>query len=420
MSQEISDKIRPELLGVLPSGKRERDPRLDFFRGLAMLFIFIAHIPENYWSRFIPGRFGPSDATEMFVFCSGFAAAIAFGGTFRRSGFGTGTARIIIRCVQIFFAHLGLFFAVAAVSAYGDAEIFGGDYINKMNLGFFFDHTGEALIGLFTLTYVPNYFDIMPMYIGVLAMVPIVMFLARFNPWLAAAFSLGLYIATWIWDLGFSAEPFSDREWFFNPLAWQVLFFSGFAISSGWVKTPKPNKVLLTVCVVFILVLVPFSNWSIIYGFPDLISSNPDFSMDKIRLEHLRVGYAKTNFGLLRWAQFFALAYICASMLKGREHILKSRYLRPIIVTGQQALPVFILSMTLSWIGGMVLDLVGRDAVGLPLVNISGLIILIVFAYAMSWIKAAPWTKKTAPVAVDNSQETVSTSSRVEKTLAAH
>src|SRR3546814_2318146 len=70
-----------------------RDPRLDFFRGVAMLIIFVAHVPDNPWAGFIPARFGWSDATEMFVFCSGFAAAIAFGGSFATAGFGYGTVR---------------------------------------------------------------------------------------------------------------------------------------------------------------------------------------------------------------------------------------------------------------------------------------------------------------------------------------
>ena len=57
-----------------------RDPRLDFYRGLAMFIILVAHIPVNAWAGWIPARFGFSDATEIFVFCSGMASAIAFGG----------------------------------------------------------------------------------------------------------------------------------------------------------------------------------------------------------------------------------------------------------------------------------------------------------------------------------------------------
>jgi hypothetical protein len=62
-----------------PLSSPQRDPRLDFFRGLAILIIFIAHIPENPWANYTPGRFGFSDAAEIFIFVSGFAVALAFG-----------------------------------------------------------------------------------------------------------------------------------------------------------------------------------------------------------------------------------------------------------------------------------------------------------------------------------------------------
>ncbi|WP_299371216.1 OpgC family protein [uncultured Kiloniella sp.] len=366
---------------TIGSVKKERDPRLDFFRGVAMLIIFVAHVPGNFWAKFIPARFGPSDAAEMFVFCSGFAAAIAFGGTFRRSGFLMGTMRIVIRCVQLYVAHLGLFFVLATVCAVATAYFVDFNYIGKLNLTYFFNNTPEALGALFTLTYVPNFFDIMPMYIGVLALVPVVILLARVHPYLVPVFSIALYAASWQLQLEFPAEPFSDRPWFFNPLTWQLLFFTGFAISAGWIKAPPPNKWLLIACIIFVLALVPISNWPIMRAIPEL---------KEIRTE-LILGFKKTNFGLLRWLHFLALAYICVTLLKGREQILRHRYFKPLIKCGQQALPVFLLGMTLSWIGGIVLDQIGREALGLTIVNLSGMSILIGYAYLMGWVKSSPW-----------------------------
>ena len=92
-----------------------RDPRIDFFRGLAFIIILIAHIPANWMARWIPARFGFSDATEMFVFMSGFAAGLAFGATFYKAGQWLGTARILYRAWQVYVAHLLLFFFVADV-----------------------------------------------------------------------------------------------------------------------------------------------------------------------------------------------------------------------------------------------------------------------------------------------------------------
>ncbi|MGB0904763.1 MAG: OpgC domain-containing protein, partial [Mangrovicoccus sp.] len=86
------------------SQTRIRDPRLDFFRGIAMFIILFAHIPGNWWTLWIPARFGWSDATEIFVFCSGMASAIAFGGAFARKGWWLGTARVAFRIWQVYWA----------------------------------------------------------------------------------------------------------------------------------------------------------------------------------------------------------------------------------------------------------------------------------------------------------------------------
>ena len=75
-----------ELKSIVGKTIGVRGTLADFFRGLAMYIILISHMPYNKWSNWIPGRFGFSDATEIFVFCSGMASAIAFGATFRRAG----------------------------------------------------------------------------------------------------------------------------------------------------------------------------------------------------------------------------------------------------------------------------------------------------------------------------------------------
>jgi len=55
-------------------------------------------------------------------------ASIAFGGTFLRQGWLIGTARIAYRCLQLYAAQIGMFFAVAVVVVigthwYGDTTI---------------------------------------------------------------------------------------------------------------------------------------------------------------------------------------------------------------------------------------------------------------------------------------------------------
>jgi hypothetical protein len=87
-----------------PAAKRPRDVRLDFFRGVCLVIIYIAHIFDNPWAQAIPARFGFSDATEIFVFCSGMASAVAFGTVFERRGMLIGIARIAHRCWQVYWS----------------------------------------------------------------------------------------------------------------------------------------------------------------------------------------------------------------------------------------------------------------------------------------------------------------------------
>jgi len=368
--------------------RRQRDPRLDFFRGVAMLIIFIAHVPRNHWSNFIPARFGFSDAAEMFVFCSGFAAAIAFGGTFIRAGFWHGTGRVLYRIWQLYTAHILVFFLIAGLMVAGNALFAEPNYINRLNLEFFFNETPKALLGLLTLTYVPNYFDIMPMYMGALLMIPVFMALARIHPWLAMGFSVTVYCANWMLDGGLPAHPNHDHlEWFFNPFGWQLVFFTGFAISRGWLTPPGFNRYLMAASVIFVIAAAPISHWWFFVGYQD---SLPFLSEWRDATLPWRV---KTDYGILRFIHFLALAYIVINLVRGREHLLLHKVCHPIRTVGQQALPVFLLNMWLAQLGGMVLDQIGRDQVTWALVNLTGLAIVVLFAYLVTAIKAEWWRK---------------------------
>lgn len=369
-------------------GRAPRDPRLDFFRGIAMLIIFIAHVPENLWANYIPARFGWSDATEMFVFCSGFAAALAFGSTFSKAGFAYGTARIGFRVWQIYVAHITMFIFIAAMvfaatALYGDTT----DYVDQLNLGWFFDNPGRGLMGLFTLTYVPNYFDILPMYIGALILVPAVMALARIHPAAALAFVAVVYASVHAFGLALPAHPDENGiAWFFNPLAWQLLFFTGFAFALGWLPAPRISRPWVIAAAVFVIACIPAAHWG--------------FAQDVPFLRWLReVVWGmqdKTDFGLLRYVHFLALAYLALAVVNPRLDALRSDWAKPIVTVGQNSLAVFLLSMGLSRVAGIVLDQIGRSTLTVSLVNIAGLSIVIGFAYWCTLLKKQPWRKLAA------------------------
>ena len=76
------------------AGLAIRDPRLDFFRGIAMFIILFAHTPGNAWTSWIPARWGLSHATEIFVFCSCMPSSIASGRSFVLAWWSLGPSRL--------------------------------------------------------------------------------------------------------------------------------------------------------------------------------------------------------------------------------------------------------------------------------------------------------------------------------------
>jgi hypothetical protein len=74
-----------------------RDLRLDFFRGIALFLIFIDHIPGNVLGHFTIQNIGFSDAAEIFIFVSGYTAALVYGRAMLKQGSIVATAKIFYR-----------------------------------------------------------------------------------------------------------------------------------------------------------------------------------------------------------------------------------------------------------------------------------------------------------------------------------
>ncbi len=399
-------------LGASAQGARVRDLRLDFFRGIAMFIILIAHTPGNFLTSWIPARWGFSDATEIFVFCSGMASAIAFGGAFDRMGWVLGSARVGFRVWQVYWAHVGLFFATLALTVWLTETGWGTrNYWGQLNLWMMFVESDKwenpnILLSFMTLRYVPNYFDILPMYMVVLILMPLVMFLSRFSLWYVAAF----VVAVWLLaqdalmtalgmphlHINFPAEPWTERQWFFNPFGWQLIFFTGFAFMRGWLPKPPVATWLIALAAVIVVANVPLSNIGV-----------REFGFEWARewRSEYKALIDKSDFGILRYTQFLALAYLAwvaagdrgARLLAHGSGALAQaweRMLAIILKVGQQSLAVFVVSMFTARIMGFAMDVLGRDTLTSLAVNLAGACVLIATAYIAGWFKSQPWRAK--------------------------
>lgn len=365
--------------------KRPRDPRLDVFRGIGMLIILLAHIPNDHWALWIPARFGFSDATEMFVFLSGMASAIAFGRLFNREGILMLSARVAHRIWQIYWSHICVFIVIATLMAVAGNNPEGTSYIESLNLVRLFTDPAPLLVGLMTLTYVPNYFDILPMYMVILALMPVMLLAERLNRYVPILLMAALWLSAQFSLVHFPAEPWSERPWFFDPFGWQLIFFLGFFLMRGTIATPPNTGWLMALAVTVVIATVPFAWYMVL-----------DASVFFRDAAHAILPLTdKTTFGLLRLIHFVALAYIAfhAVGAGGRRLVHPRIYpvTRVLMKVGQQSLAVFTTGMVIAQIIGIWLDHVGRTPLWMALANLTGFFLLITTAYLVAWFKATPW-----------------------------
>ena len=370
-----------------PQGRKTRDVRLDFFRGISLFVIFVSHVPYNPWAEFIPARFGFSDATEVFVFCSGLASAFAFARVFDSHGFGIGAARIAQRCWQIYWAHIGSFMVIVAAMIGADYLFGTGDlFLRQVGVQSFLEAQGGArFLGLMTLSYVPPYFDILPMYFVILALIPLMMALSRVHTALPMATSAVLWgIAGAHW-LELPRDPLIPGEaWFFNPFAWQLVFFTGFALKRGWLPTPPADRRLIALALAYVLICLPLS-WA------PALDWSPWLQDQRNALAAM---IDKTHVGPFRYLHFLSLAYLAMIAAGPGGSNLRGEAARVCATVGGQSLACFMAGLGLSFLASVPLTLLApATALDVAVVNLVGIGLIILTALAVTWFKSSPWQR---------------------------
>src|SRR5215467_8513084 len=204
-----------------------RDLRLDFFRGLALFSIFVDHVDWNsFVAQFTLQAVGFSDAAEVFIFISGYTAGMVYGRVIKQQGLLRAGMRIYHRVWQLYVAHVFLFMQFMATVAYLVDELNNAIYADEFRAADFLKEPGLAVVKALTLQFQPEFMDILPLYIVLLAALPFV--LAGFRLWPTGVLvaSCGLWCAVQLnKSIVLAAYPGPHQVWYFNPFSWQALFF---------------------------------------------------------------------------------------------------------------------------------------------------------------------------------------------------
>jgi hypothetical protein len=373
----------------MPQTGSDRDLRLDFFRGLALVFIFIDHIPDNKLARATLGGWNFSDAAEVFVFISGFTAALVFGGMAQRVGYGLAALRMLGRCWTLYVAHVFLFVVFTAEVSFSAERLANPMFVEEMNVDEFLKTPHLAVLSALLLTFQPAFMDILPLYIVLmLGLIPALPLIQRW-PWAAVGASLLLYLA--VQRYGFNLPTFPHGQWFFNPMAWQLLFVLGACLGypraerwPGFIERPWLAWVaaaVLAVCIPARLVVTTY----------ELMGADLPAQARLIWLVN-----AKTSLGPLRVANFLALAYLAAWAIRPDAQWLVARPSWAVLRMGQNSLYVFCLGIFLSYLGHLILVEFSSRTLAHVAVSLAGVGIMAAVAGTMSWVRQAEARKRRA------------------------
>ncbi|RDJ27478.1 OpgC domain-containing protein [Bosea caraganae] len=356
-----------------------RDARIDAVRGLALLIIFINHMPGNVVASFMPHNFGFSDAADIFVLLAGVSAVLAYGVLIERRGLGVGAVRIGARLWTLYIAHLAVFLIVCGVVARAVTGTHNPLYIEAINIQPFFNDTPAAVVDALTLTYQPYYLDILPLYIVLLALFPLAYYAVRFSP------ALALMASALVWQgavhLGLNFPNTGAAGWFFNPFAWQFLFTLGVVLGRAMllrVEAPRSRAIdLMAAGFLVFAVMVKVSS-----GNPFGISVLNDW------IESLQMGSDKTNLAVVRVVHLASLLWLFIRFVPVGSAMISGVVGRNLAVMGRHSLEVFCAGVVLS-IAGQIILAETYFALGVQLlVCLTGITMLLGLGMFLSWYQS--------------------------------
>jgi hypothetical protein len=359
-----------------------RDLRLDFFRGLALICIFIDHIQENYLNYFTLSAIGFFDAAEVFIFISGFTAALVYGRTLAARGMLIASVQVLRRAWQLYVAHIFLFMIFIAEVSYTVNAFNNPMYNEEMGVGDFLEHPHIAVVHALLLQFQPTYLDILPLYIVMLVIFPAVLLCLHRHPMVALVPSALIYSWVQIFNIDTPAYP-PGNVWTFNPLAWQLLFVLGAVL--GRTETGSSRRVRLMEIaywpslIIAAVVLVIRLSWTF-HGFWDAVPA--------LFLRYLWP-INKGNLSPLRLVSFFALVMLVARWVSPQAHFMRKAAARPLVLCGRHSLEIFCLSILLSVLGHFLMSEFNAGFTMQIGVNVVGIAVMCLTAGMLDWYRAA-------------------------------
>jgi hypothetical protein len=352
---------------------------VDFWRGFALITIFINHIPGNLYERLTYSRYSISDAADLFVFLAGWSIALAVRGREGPDSPRRVVLRLASRTLEVYRAQLVITAIALAMIAAAAIVLDNPLLLEWHNAGPVFSDPVQTTLGWVALTHQLGYFNILPLYVGLLALAPIFVLLARASRALALGISLTIYASSLAFEINLPSWPV-EGSWFFNPLAWQLLLVLGFLCCEWSRDDPRFPRLCKR--------LQPFG---IAFGAFGFVMIAKGWMPDPLAVPEPRAFFVndKSYMSPLRLIHFLALAAAVQGVFDIVKHRLP-KVAEELSSLGRNSLAVFCVGSIASLAAQFVRFVTGGGWTTDTIVTVVGVICLVFTAWFVEWRVRSP------------------------------
>ncbi|MER8973894.1 MULTISPECIES: OpgC family protein [unclassified Mesorhizobium] len=364
----------------------ERDTRIDVFRALALLTIFVDHVPGTVFETLTYKNFGFSDAAEAFVLISGMSVALAYGTKFQPGNRLIATLKMWRRAGVLYVTHIVTTMVVMAIFCAAAVFAKRPDLLTLINIEPLVRNPPQVLVGIVTLGHQLGYNNILPVYAALLLMAPVFLLFISYRPLAALAVSAALWLVAGIYQIAPPNYP-EPGFWFLNPLSWQLLFNIGMAsvlhVRRG--GTIPVNRWLVGAAAAYVLTALVWVH-SPLWG-----------HVSWLDLPVVLTGFDKTFLSLPRLLHILAISYLVVA-LPFVSTLFRTGRDNPLAILGKRSLPVFIAGTVIA-MAAQVMKLVNPGGFAYDsLLLAAGIAMQFALAFYLEWLSAIGWSGKGKPV----------------------
>jgi hypothetical protein len=342
-----------------------RDWRIDWLRGLALVSIFVNHMPGNRFEHWTSRNFGFSDAAEVFVLLAGVAAAFAYFKKFEAGRAVETSWKAARRAGTLFSAHIASTLAAIVLFAVAARYLENPNVLDLIGIAPLFSDPWPGLIGIMTGGYQLGYFNILPLYVLLLVSLPAYLWLARRDVRLMLAASFALYVVAQHFKWSMPNYP-EGGGWYFNPFLWQLIFAIG--LSMGILrlrgKSVPYHPIAFALALAYIAFAAVWMVWSLgghvthglVPGWMDTLHKS---YLPPPRLLHVLA---------LAYVLVHSRAWATLTVISARDPLLTR--------LGRNALPVFVTGSLASMVGYLTLVHTGPNLTLELLLTVAGVLLM--------------------------------------------